>query len=84
MMETVKKIHDDNRCLMSDIIKNTGLNAINDSTLFAVFVAVHLNQVEVTPEELKEVDTAMKNLTTTGFAESMNCTMSEDDIQEYL
>lgn len=84
-METVKKIYESHLGLMGQINQNTGLTALNDNMVFAVFIAVHLNLVETTPEETKDIDTAMKNLIETGFADgSMNCSMSQDDIQEYL
>jgi hypothetical protein len=70
---------------MGQINQNTGLTALNDNMVFAVFIAVHMNLVETTPEETKDIDTSMKNLIETGFADgSMNCSMSQDDIQEYL
>lgn len=84
-METVKKIYESHPGLMGQINQNTGLTALNDNMVFAVFIAAHMNLVETTPEETKDIDTAMKNLIETGFADgSMNCSMSQDDIQEYL
>ncbi len=85
MLETVEKIYSSNQGLMGQINQNTGITALNDNKVFAVFIAAHLKLVETTPEEAKDIDTAMKNLVETGFADgSMNCTMSQDDIQEYL
>lgn len=85
MLETVEKIYNSNQGLMGQINQNTGITALNDNKVFAVFIAAHLKLVETTPEEAKDIDTAMKSLVETGFADgSMNCTMSQDDIQEYL
>lgn len=84
-METVEKMYNSHQALMGQINQNTGIGALNDTKVFAVFIAAHLKLVETTPEEAKEIDTAMKNLVETGFADgSMNCAMSQDDIQEFL
>lgn len=85
MLENVEKIFDSHPEAMSLIEGNTGLAAVNDHKVLAVFIAAHLGMVETTPEEAKEIDTVMKTLANTGFADgSMGSVMSEEDTMEYL
>lgn len=84
-METVNKIFNSNQDVIALIVSKCGLGALNDTNVFAVFVAAHLKLVETTPDEMKDIDATMQTLVNTGFADgSMGCTMSEDDLMEML
>ena len=51
------------------IAEKTSLDAINDTDVVALFIAVHLGRVDVDPNEVKEVDSVMKTLVDTGFVD---------------
>lgn len=51
------------------IAEKTSLDAINDTDVVALFIAVHLGRVDVEPNEVKEVDSVMKTLVDTGFVD---------------
>ena len=51
------------------IAEKTSLDAINDTDVVALFIAVHLKRVDVEPDEVKEVDSVMKTLVDTGFVD---------------
>ena len=51
------------------IAEKTSLDAINDTDVVALFIAVHLGRVDVVPNEVKEVDSVMKTLVDTGFVD---------------
>jgi len=51
------------------IAEKTSLDAINDTDVVALFIAVHLKRVDVEPNEVKEVDSVMKTLVDTGFVD---------------
>ena len=51
------------------IAEKTSLDAINDTDVVALFIAVHLKRVDVEPDEVKEVASVMKTLVDTGFVD---------------
>ena len=69
MSETMEMLLKKHKGAIRAITEKTSLDAINDTDVVALFIAVHLGRVDVDPNEVKEVDSVMKTLVDTGFVD---------------
>jgi len=69
LSETMEMLLKKHKGAIRAIAEKTSLDAINDTDVVALFIAVHLKRVDVEPNEVKEVDSVMKTLVDTGFVD---------------